>query len=365
MSVINKVLKDLDRRGQQPFSKNAASSAVERPGRSRFGAWFLGAALLGVLIVVAVWWQLPEKNVMTVHESTQTKPVKTKETAAPSENTVEVEETPDLVESSEPLLPRESSPESSVSRSTASVQSESSPEPELATTRNDSSGVSKESEKQTKNKETTDKSSGEFSLQPVQLSPAEIAAQHIGKAQKAQQQGRLTAAEEHWSKALLATPKNKDVRKKLAALQFGRNKVSQALTTLEAGFQMAPADYEFRLLSARILEKEAKPAAALSLLKQATPNAEVYPGYFQKQALLAQEVGDYPSAAQAYQRLVEADPAEGRWYLGLAIAQQQFAPGAALSSYQEALKRIEHKPTLDFIQQQVELLTTTNQAGKE
>lgn len=365
MSVINKVLKDLDRRGQQPFSKNAASSAVETRGRSRLGFWLFGVAVLGILFAVWAWWPSPNDQVMTVTESVRSAaPPPAKKVKSKEEDPVVVTETADLTDFAASQSPQEKRPESPVPRSTPPSRPEPSVESELAET-NTTATVSKQPATTTQETEATSQSSGEFRLEPVQLTPEEIANQHISKAQKAQQQGRLTAAEEYWRKALSATPENKEVRKKLAALQFGRNKVSQALTTLEAGFQMSPEDYEFRLLSARILEKEARPAAALSLLKQATPRAENYPEYFQKQALLAQEVGDYQSAARAYERLIEAAPSEGRWYLGKAIAQQNYAPKAALSSYQEALKRIEHKPTLDFIQQQIGLLTTKNQAGKE
>lgn len=52
MSVINKVLKDLDRRGQQPFSKRAASSAVERRSSHRLALWLLALMLVIVLALV-------------------------------------------------------------------------------------------------------------------------------------------------------------------------------------------------------------------------------------------------------------------------------------------------------------------------
>ncbi|WP_417441687.1 tetratricopeptide repeat protein [Idiomarina sp.] len=354
MSVINKVLKDLDRRGQQPFSKRAASSAVERRSSHRLALWLLALMLVIVLALVIFWWQSRSENTMTVTESEPAEMPKLQERVEPFIDTAVIE------------VPAERTSRSEID----SQQSNETEAQDLASVTVPEAGPEKAEpvpEKPVVAAEETENEAqkgGEFSKHAVQLSPAEISAQHIEKAQKAQQQGRLTSAEDHWRKALAVTPENKEVRKKLAALQFGRNKVSQALTTLEAGFKLNPNDFEFRLLSARILEKEARPAAALSLLKQATPDAGAYPEYVQKQALLAQSQGDYKTAADAYQRLLESEPAQGRWYLGKAVAQQEFAPEAAIASYQEALNRIQHRPTLDFIEQQIASLQET-EAGEQ
>lgn len=357
MSVINKVLKDLDRRGQQPFSKRAASSAVERRSSHSLALWLLAFMLVIVLALVIFWWQSRSENTMTVTESGPEEMPKLQERVEPFIDTAVIEVPAERTPRAETDL-RQSS--EIVSQDLASVAV---PETEPEKAKEDEP-VSEEPVVAAEETENEAQKAGEFSKQAVQLSPAEISTQHIEKAQKAQQQGRLTSAEDHWRKALAVTPENKEVRKKLAALQFGRNKVSQALTTLEAGFKLNPDDFEFRLLSARILEKEARPAAALSLLKQATPDAGAYPEYVQKQALLAQAQGDYKAAAEAYQRLLEAEPAQGRWYLGKAVAQQEFAPEAAIASYQEALNRIRHQPTLDFIEQQIASLQAT-EAGEQ
>ena len=355
MSVINKVLKDLDRRGQQPFSKRAASSAVERRSSHRLALWLLAVMLVIVLALVVFWWQSRSENTMTVTESGPAEMPKLQERVEPFIDTTVIE------------VPAERTPRSETdSRQSNEIEARDLASVTVPEAEPEKAGpVPEKPVLAAEETESETQKSGEFSKQAVQLSPTKIAAQHIEKAQKAQQQGRLTSAEDHWRKALAVTPENKEVRKKLAALQFGRNKVSQALTTLEAGFKLNPDDFEFRLLSARILEKEARPAAALSLLKQATPDAGAYPEYVQKQALLAQSQGDYKAAADAYQRLIESEPAQGRWYLGKAVAQQEFAPEAAVASYKAALKRIKHQPTLDFIEQQIVTLKATESTGEQ
>ena len=91
MSVINKVLKDLDRRGQQPFSKRAASSAVERRSSHRLGLWLLALMLLIVLALVVFWWQSRSENTMTVTESEPAEMPKLQERVEPFIDTAVIE----------------------------------------------------------------------------------------------------------------------------------------------------------------------------------------------------------------------------------------------------------------------------------
>ena len=151
----------------------------------------------------------------------------------------------------------------------------------------------------------------------------------------------------------------------MAALQYGRNKVTDALATLEVGFQRDRTDTDFRMLSARILEREARPGAALNVLLKSWPSADIKPDYSQKIALLAQDTGNYEVAETAYTRLAQAQPNEGRWFVGKAIAQENQGSAAALTSYQQALERVTHEPTRQFIEQKIATLSAqANSAGK-
>ena len=95
------------------------------------------------------------------------------------------------------------------------------------------------------------------------------------------------------------------------------------------------------------------------------PSAEEKPGYSHKVALLAQDTGNYEVAETAYTRLTQAQPHEGRWFVGKAVAQENQGSAAALTSYQQALERVTHEPTRQFIEQKIATLSAqVNSAGK-
>jgi len=369
MSLINKVLKDLDKRGQEPFDREAGGSAVERSEPKSKLPWvILALAIVGISLGVALW-PANDNQTMTVYEGEQSA-----QPEAAQQKSVQSQKQPDETSSSDDKVnPNLGEPER--------VSGESQALANRTVTPDETSSVDKASEvkepapKQTKQlaeaqiekepeKSNTD-NDGVFVKKSVELAPEEIAQQNIEKAEKAQQQGRLTQAEEHWRQALAVTPDNKRVRKQLAALQYGRNKVTEALATLEVGFQRDQTDTDFRMLSARILEREARPSAALNVLLKNWPSAEEKPGYSQKVANLAQDIGNYAVAETAYSRLMEAEPNEGRWYVGKALAQEQLGSNAALSTYQQALERVTHEPTRQFIEQKIAALSAqANSAGK-
>ncbi len=372
MSLINKVLKDLDKRGQEPFDRDAGGTAVERSEPKSKLPWvILALAIVGISLGVALW-PANDNQTMTVYEGGQSP-----QTEAAQQKSVQSQKQPDETSSSDDKVnPSTGQPE----RVSGEIQALAS----RTVTPDETSSVDKANEvkepapKQTKQlaeaqiekepvqaEKSHTNNDGVFVKKSVELTPEEIAQQNIEKAEKAQQQGRLTQAEEYWRQALAVTPDNKQVRKQLAALQYGRNKVTDALATLEVGFQRDRTDTDFRMLSARILEREARPGAALNVLLKSWPSADKKPGYSQKIALLAQDTGNYEVAETAYTRLIEAQPTEGRWYVGKALAQEQQGSNAALSTYQQALQRVTHEPTRQFIEQKIAALSAqANSAGK-
>ncbi|MBF39681.1 tetratricopeptide repeat protein [Idiomarina sp. UBA4520] len=376
MSLINKVLKDLDKRGQEPFDREAGGSAVERSEPRMKLPWVvLALAVVGISAGI-VLWPANDSQTMTVYEAEQSpQPEKVQQKPAQTESSrAEVRSNDGELNSNldEPEI-ASTDKRATVRQLEARTDNKlsESQEPELKQTEQLAEAQSEKPPEQVpeRTQERAEEKSTEndsvFVKKSVELTPEQIAQQNIEKAEKAQQQGRLTQAEEYWRQALAVTPDNKRVRKQLAALQYGRNKVTDALATLEVGFQRDRTDTDFRMLSARILEREARPGAALNVLLKNWPSAQDKPGYSHKVALLAQDTGHYEVAETAYTRLAQAQPNEGRWFVGKAIAQENQGSAAALTSYQQALERVTHEPTRQFIEQKIATLSVqANSAGK-
>ncbi|AVJ55066.1 hypothetical protein C5610_01390 [Idiomarina sp. OT37-5b] len=349
MSIINKVLNDLDKRNQHNGSGGGHGSAVAPPSRS--GSRLLWLLLVVVMVTVAAVGYYVWNNASVSSTSQAADPVQQPPSQQPQS------------ERSEPVKATASKPDTGSDKRVAEVAEENEaapsrvaelelPEPiAVEPTPNEqqqSDDTASESEQRA--------STGSFSKQSVQLTAAEVAERQRQKAEQAQKQGLFTDAASHYEAALNAQPQWHDVRKEWAALEYGRGQTTQALAILREGLQQFPQAHSLRLLAASMLEKQAQPQLALQLLVQHQPAATELPQYYQLQAELAQQLDDNDAMQQSYRALVNAQPDNGRWRLGLALALREQHPQQALAEFEQAAARIEHTPTLNFIAEQIKRL---------
>lgn len=176
--------------------------------------------------------------------------------------------------------------------------------------------------------------SSRLSIKTVALTPAQLAMVEYNKAEKVLRQANSRQAIVHLEAALKYRPEWVVARQKLAALYYGRGDNRQAVAMLQQGLQRQPHNTELRLTLAKLLVNEQQPQAALTVLEQPQNVDKV--AFLAMRAALAQQLQNTALALSSYQQLVLHDAADGRWWLGLAIAQersQQFM--AALTSYRQ------------------------------
>lgn len=352
MSVINKVLKDLDKRGRKPFDATESSSAVasdKQPSRQWLW-WFSGVALVAIAALLAYRWLAPENSANPGPVVTATEPKAT--TAEPIQPyRPQQPQQPEVTE-------QEPQPEADAATASASSLTNSFTLPEPIAL--DSSQPQAPSTPVAEEPEPTE-SEPVFVKKAVNLSPQQVAAQHAEKASTAQQQGRLSDAESHWQNAVRVLPTDVDYRQQLAALQYGRGKITQALVTLNDGLKRQPEAHSLRLLSAKILQKEGQHQAALLLLGKANPSVAEHLEYYQLTAQLAQQLEQYQLAATSYGRLAQVQPNNGRWHLGQAIALERFDSTAAAAAYERALMHLTHRPSREFVQNRLQQLNSPSE----
>lgn len=150
-----------------------------------------------------------------------------------------------------------------------------------------------------------------------QLTATELVSQKLANAEKALNLNDITKAEHLFEDVLIIEPANKQARKKLAALWFGRKSYQQALNLLSQGISIDHLDGELRLLKARIHLNQGQKQAAYKTL-QSLPDYE-QEEYQVTLANIAQQIEQYASAISAYKVLINMQPYSGRWHLGLAI----------------------------------------------
>ncbi|PSU83526.1 tetratricopeptide repeat protein [Photobacterium phosphoreum] len=175
-----------------------------------------------------------------------------------------------------------------------------------------------------------------LSIQTVALTLLQLAEVEYHKAEKVLRQANSRQAIVHLEAALKYRPQWVAARQKLAALYYGRGDNRQAVAMLQQGLQQQPQNTELRLTLAKLLVNEKQPQAALTVLEQPLKVDSV--AFLAMRAALAQQLNNTALALTSYQQLLQQDATDGRWWLGLAIAQDRSQqPTSALVSYRNGL----------------------------
>ncbi|KDM92803.1 tetratricopeptide repeat protein [Photobacterium galatheae] len=177
----------------------------------------------------------------------------------------------------------------------------------------------------------------ELLIERVALPPEQLAQVDYDKAMKALGEGDSPKALEYLKSALEYQPDWVEARQQLSALYYGRGDVRRAMLTLQQGLAKQPAQQTLRLTLAKLLASESQPEVALDVLSELPqqPDSE----FLALRGALAQQLKNQPLALSSYQQLIETEPFDGRWWLGLGIAldrNQQTAD--AVAAYRKALK---------------------------
>ncbi|GHE99118.1 tetratricopeptide repeat protein [Thalassotalea profundi] len=170
-----------------------------------------------------------------------------------------------------------------------------------------------------------------------QLTPDQLAIKKIAQAEQAIADQDIKRAEQLLEEVLLVVPSHKFARKQLAALWFGKQSYQAALNLLSQGLALDNQDVEFRLMKARIYLSQGQTKSAYDELVVLDDLRLVE--YQSVLASTAQQLSLFSAAEKAYNILTQLAPNIGRWWLGLGIAQDsQGYFKQAKMSYQNALK---------------------------
>lgn len=344
MSLINKMLKDLETRQNAPLGKPPGRvifqdlRAVPEKG--------LRHRLLPVLILVTLvialagagyfWTQrpheqgptvlaTPETNVVTAPAtlSSDTQPQAALVPAAPVETTPELVLTEELAAAPVPPSPEP--------QTTADIAPPAAPLPAPVTPAPVSQPPKPRYVAPTKRVAPVAPledsaldilAKGSMEKKAIPLTPEQTAENFYRAAAQHLQQRRLMEAEDGLKSALDANPRHVAARELLAGLLLERGRMDAARQVLEQGLVSVPGQGSFVTLLARIHVEQGAPDTAISLLEQhralAKPDAETV-------ALLAtlyQRSSRHTQAITAYKDALTLKPQEGKWWVGLGISQE-------------------------------------------
>ena len=184
-----------------------------------------------------------------------------------------------------------------------------------------------------------DVAAGEVIVEQVELTPTQLADKAQSRAKKALDANDLASAINYYNDALRYTPRDSQVRQKLVALYYGKGEVRKAVDLLQKGIALSQDDMGLRIALTKLLLKEKQNTAALTPLVYLPSNPTVE--YLSLRAVLAQKSAQDEMAQESYQKLVQLEPDNGRWWLGLGIQLERgFELAQAAKVYQQALNKV-------------------------
>ncbi|MCL1057125.1 tetratricopeptide repeat protein [Shewanella gelidimarina] len=166
----------------------------------------------------------------------------------------------------------------------------------------------------------TSYSSSNMAIKEVKLTSEQLAQKQMILANDAQQQGLHSDALTYYKAALSYNPALHQARKQAAALYYGQNKLSESAQLLKQGQLLFPDEYEYSLLLARVLQAAGQNKQALSSLNLIPDTSELAVKKWHQQSDLAQKEQNFPVAEQSFRQLAKNEPSQGRWWMGLGYA---------------------------------------------
>ncbi|WP_414829388.1 tetratricopeptide repeat protein [Alteromonas sp. H39] len=361
MSVVNKMLKDLEAREGDEKSHANYQPPVKKSPRLRF--WVYGLIIAAVVVIAFALLTVPEKT-------PEPQPVASVTPVAEPENTEAgnppVAEKPAAKTVSD--KPPEKKKGSLLTRPINELVAEARGE-KPATSDTNSQSASEGSMRAVAEpvNETTEtqvvSAAEESAVTRFELTSEENTDKPL---QNLRERIRLALAKPQKGEAIAlmrelidAEPENIAVRKKLSAILFAEGQVGNARDMLIKTLAMKPSDHSVRLMLARLYVQQGQVDAAAAVLADADRFLPVTTDLLAFRAVAAQERGDYPRALSDYNQLAAMSPEQARWWLGVGTSADKLGQQeVAKKAYQQALSLGQlSRDVQQFMSQRVSVLS--------
>ncbi|KIO35801.1 hypothetical protein DB48_13980 [Shewanella sp. cp20] len=199
------------------------------------------------------------------------------------------------------------------------------------------------------------KQTGTMAVTEVKLSPEALAEKRFSQGKSAQEGGQLAQAVKDFSEAISLNPALHGARQHLAALYYGQGQLGEANKVLEQGLALYPGEFDYALMLARVLQAQGDSQGALAALDKIPDDHLLAKQKWVMQSHLAQQAAAFTLAEESYRRLARVEPNQAKWWMGLAYAldsQQKYT--GAKQAYGQALGLPGlSQQASDFIQQRL------------
>ena len=178
----------------------------------------------------------------------------------------------------------------------------------------------------------------QLAITEVKLTRSQLAQKQIANAVASEQKGQIKQAIVYYVEALVLDSSQHQARKQLAALYYGQGALAQAADVLAQGIVLYPKEWDFSLLLARVQQFAGMNSEALASLDIIPDSSELAREKWIHQSDIAQQLGRFELAEHAYRRLSQQEPKQGKWWMGLGFSlDSQGHYQAAVTAYKTAL----------------------------
>lgn len=370
MSVVNKMLRDLDKRENIRSYTPYNATYIAPKSSKRF---FYTSVCIGILSLCTIAYlffvngeSAPEEHILRTHTANEVQEIEkiasSKDEAATNEYVAEIIDTPEdkrviehrnsnsnnalttaLTPEKVELVSKtiENVPTKNIVKRVAAVKDTISPEQ-----------ISVES---------TSNSKVSFSVAPSDGAKSQLSSLRA-QAHMASEKNDDAEVAQILQEILVIAPKEIKIRKQLAALLFSKNQLDSAKEVLKVGIEQEPSNSSLRLMLSRIYYRLGDLKTAYSVLAEHPYSALANDELVSFRAALAEKTGNYSFAQQDYLLLVQRNPNDAKWWLGLGVSQdKQQMSEKAISSYQNAQSLKQLPQQVDtFVAKRIELLARSS-----
>ena len=161
------------------------------------------------------------------------------------------------------------------------------------------------------------------------------------------EQGEVASAIFELRQALSLDAYYLEARLLLASTLLEQNRKQDALSIYKKGLTLMPRESRLALPLAHLLAERGNVYQALNVLLKAAPAEEVDPEYHSFIAALLQQNGKHGNAISVYQRILDVQPGNGKWWLGLGISlMTESRDEEALTAFERSLHDKKVTPAL-------------------
>jgi len=192
----------------------------------------------------------------------------------------------------------------------------------------------------------------------VKPDPQQQTTRLFEQAQQALERQHNQSAETLLEQVLAADPGHTDARRQLIALMLAEQRPDTAEALLFEGLQITPRHVDMTRAYAQLLAQRNALQAALDTLEPVTAGDTADAEALALKAEILNRLQQFPEAVSNYRQAVRLQPDHAVWWTGLGVALEHDAqPAAALDAYRQAARRPLQDAVRTFVEQRMQVLS--------